>query len=595
MARLCFEEDFINFELYNSTKLTDFSEKAYIVYQDKKYYIVLSNIRNIRGMEVSVNDEIVDINWSSEENGYIIKINRDSPLFCLTYGLTEIVFHIIYDNGNEDLFFSPILSVAVAERYKDNIDSLYEMLDIIYQKNNQMLFQSKSKDAITAGIVKTVQNKPEGEYDVLTAIVQNLNKNYPYFISNPYVLTETKYLIDSIEKLKNIGSKNIQYISMHPEELERSYNYKGIKIGNRVYIPKKTMVTTSEFTKNTYENKMVMAFIWSLYIYVSKKKKEMRNFMEKGEVNITFEHNINDGYVLCDKIIQRHIKLSFESYTEKYQILQNELMEIYGKYSRALLNYPVILNKVPEPTSVFLEIHHYRNIFRLLNLWFGGEHNDILRKNKLLRFSNADRIYEYYCLLGIYDTLIELGYKEIREKRELYHYNVNSLKFSNTKNDNTFYFIKDKCEITLYYQPVVYSYASDKNNNIELFRVDEGYYTPDFIIKKRYDNNISYSIFDAKWRNREALRKDGNEGGLKDLIYKYLYSIADRNTMCCMENLWLLQGKDDDNLEDIWNHRNGTLSRNQNNNFKMKSGIVRYTPKSGNVGLRRVISSFIGE
>ena len=55
--------------------------------------------------------------------------------------------------------------------------------------------------------------------------MRNLNKNYVYFINNANVLTETQYSVDSIEKLKNVGASSIQYIIMHPEELQKSYNH----------------------------------------------------------------------------------------------------------------------------------------------------------------------------------------------------------------------------------------------------------------------------------------------------------------------------------------------------------------------------------
>lgn len=45
------------------------------------------------------------------------------------------------------------------------------------------------------------------------------------------------------------------------------------------------------------------------------------------------------------------------------------------------------------------------------------------------KFSNADRIYEYYCLLGLYGSLLELGFEEIYERREAYKYKVNYTKF----------------------------------------------------------------------------------------------------------------------------------------------------------------------
>ena len=44
---------------------------------------------------------------------------------------------------------------------------------------------------------------------------------------------------------------------MHPEELQKSYNHQGIQISRQRYIPKKTLVSTSRYTSDTYENRMI--------------------------------------------------------------------------------------------------------------------------------------------------------------------------------------------------------------------------------------------------------------------------------------------------------------------------------------------------
>ena len=295
------------------------------------------------------------------------------------------------------------------------------------------------------------------------------------------------------------------------------------------------------------------------------------------------------------RIIDQYIRSSYELYEKKYRSIKGELLELYNKYSKVLIEYPVILNKVPEPTAVFLEIHHYRNTFQSMNLWFGREKDNIPHHNMVLQFSNADKIYEYYCLLGIVDILLELGFNEELEKRDTYKYNVKYTKFCNTEEANTFYFYKEQMKITLYYQPVIYSDSNKFDNNIGLFRVDKSFYTPDFILKKEKDGETTYCILDAKWRNRNALLKKENEGGLRDLVYKYSYSVVDKYSRHCIDNLWLLQGKDDSTNSNWYIHRRSPISKQKGEKFQMASGIVKYTPQTGSLGLRRVVNSFLSE
>ena len=409
---LYFEENKITFALTTSTRLTSLMEQIHIVYQDKRYsYMYLKIVEDIKDMYILVNNEVVEIIWERINNNYKISIQRNSPLFLLTYGITEIIFRIILTSGEEKIFYSPPLSVAVDKRYKDSIDSLFEMLDIIYQKNNLLLYKNKYNNEKIYGIAKRKNNLLDEEVHLLTLFIQNLNKNYIYFIHNVHTSTEIAYSIDLLKKLKNIKPINLQYISMHPEELQKSYNYKGIRIQNDSFIPKKTLVEANKYTRKTYENKMIMSFIWSLYIYVCKKQDELQKFLLKDNIEIIAEQEVDNNYVLCTKIINQYIRLSYKEYNDKYQIFKGKLLEIYTKYSKALLDYPIILNKIPEPTHIFLEIYHYHNIFHLMNLWFGRAKENIPYKDMLMQFSNADRIYEYYCLLGIFDILQELGFK----------------------------------------------------------------------------------------------------------------------------------------------------------------------------------------
>lgn len=83
------------------------------------------------------------------------------------------------------------------------------------------------------------------------------------------------------------------------------------------------------------------------------------------------------------------------------------------------------------------------------------------------------------------------------------------------------------------------------------------------------------------------------EGGMQDLVYKYLYSVVDARTMQNVEFLWLLQGKDDNKGIKMWTQRNGMKSRQQKEKFRLASGIVRYTPKSGNEELKKVMYTFL--
>lgn len=147
------------------------------------------------------------------------------------------------------------------------------------------------------------------------------------------------------------------------------------------------------------------------------------------------------------------------------------------------------------------------------------------------------------------------------------------------------------CELTLYYQPIIFSSDSPDRNKITLFRTDRNYYSPDFVLKKETALGIEYGILDAKWRPRKYLRDIHDDGGLVALSYKYLYSIVDEQTSQSASFFWLLQGKDDNSH--TYFHHKGAISNKRDSKFINSTGIVRLSPKYGNYELSRILKIFL--
>ncbi len=271
----------IELELFEEVNTKNL-KKSCVVYQDVKYEFRLKNVFNISNIEMIVNNENVDIVWWKEAEEYVIEISRNSSLFLLTYGMTEIIVRVEFLDGDEQYLFTAPLSVAVRKEYENSIESLYEMLNVIYYKNDMLLYQSKPDNKRRQiDLFNKADNKLEVEIDELLLILQTLQKNFTYFLKNPYMFTETKYRIDSLEKVRSFEAQTIQHIVTHPEELEITYNANGIFVNKNKYIPRKTLVGASEYTCNTYENRMIVSFIWTLLTHIKMRKEEIEKFIKE--------------------------------------------------------------------------------------------------------------------------------------------------------------------------------------------------------------------------------------------------------------------------------------------------------------------------
>ncbi len=573
-------------------------ESLFVVYQDEIYSYCVSGdcfIPPVDTIEFFINDQQCKIDFRKdeiEENSLVIqhRPSGEKP-FQLLFGVTNISMHIVYADKKEIYLFSSYLAIAVNGYRSETIHSISSMLEDIYTKDHALLHKQKMKtNSEKTKLLNMRENKLSEEIAVLKEIATELKKNLPYFMRNPAKTTTTDYHIDDIERLHTIGSKNLEYIVAHPEDLRLSFST-GIKYGRSYVMPERTLVSTHKFTTKTVENTIVLSFIYTLLLHLNRRILELEKFFRDRKVQIEAS-DIRDNYVLSTAIINQFSSIILEEYYQSLVELSQQLFGIFREYYRLLDGDVTLLVTRPSPTPVFLEIHHYRRVFRMMNLWFATGDYNIPQENEVLHFSSADKIYEYYCLLNLYDILTLLGFSEQVDKRVTYNY---ALPFDDNKGteSNTYYFERDDEEVVLYYQPVIYSENTGTRNGITLFRTDKDYYTPDFILRKTVNGETTYAIIDAKWRTQSVLLMPDVSGGLREIVYKYQYSVIDENNLESVRFLWLLQGRDDESYS--YYHNSGSISRLKPVGFQKSTGIIRMTPKTGNMDLLEGLTMFLEE
>ena len=210
-------------DLYDSTNTIGFENNDYIVYQDIVYKFKLKNTGLLINIEMFINDESIDIEVIKEGDDYVLNLSRKIPIFLLIYGVTEIVFVLTDINGNENFYFTPPLIVATQKKNEHLINSLCEMLDYIFEMDSALLYKSKIKNEnLNYEYKKNSKINLEQEVIFINSILNNLQKNLPYFLSSSQMEAEQVYSIDNIEKAKNMDTIGLQYIVTHPDELKQA-------------------------------------------------------------------------------------------------------------------------------------------------------------------------------------------------------------------------------------------------------------------------------------------------------------------------------------------------------------------------------------
>lgn len=572
---------------------------AMIVYQDIHYSVLVKGITAQQIPQIVINDELLEtghfgkINGTpvfiAEQDGWLFQFKR--PIFDLIYGLTNLCV-MLPENDRVVHYHAPYLAVALKAGSESLMESLKHMLTEIYSKEHILLKRDSGYNT-TKQLHKL--NTLDQDSEKIAKILQSLTKALIHFATFPKTIPQNTLAVDSFEKLRFANQKTIAYIATHPNELARSSRNCGIQVQNSWYMPKKTLIDSISISKNNFENMTIVSFINTVHKYINDQIYTVEQNLIHNKMPIVDSADIRPGYVISFSIIEQYLTYSFEEYLINLRTIEISIRKLVRQYKDALINTAETLAALPAPTPTLLEVNHYREIYNHMIAWFSDTKPHVPVRQELFNFLTADRIYEYYCLLSLTDVLITLGFSlaskslyPYRLKNSDYHKSlincdVNTILFTTPHGD----------DFTVYYQPIIYAQNSASRNDISLFRVDESYYSPDFIFKykNRATGAICYAIFDAKWRNRASLSK--NSGGIKDCLYKYYASVADESTGLPVNALWLLQGKDD--AESTMYFRRGQLSTKCSPEFRSSIGIVRVTPQTGTSDLLKVLKQILSQ
>lgn len=545
-----------------------------VVYSNMEYSAKLEFDKDIENVRVYVNDEL---RKSSYNNGNIY-FNDDkflkNRIFINYFGYVSITICIETKEQNYE-FYSNYIDVAVRDDMSSDV--IRNMIEYISKNEHKYLFENDNKIKDFADISKNKNKDIYTELSMLENIIFEYENNFKYFKTSAKYKINNNYIIDNFEKLKEIKNETIQYIVSNPQQL-RMVNYNtGINYNKLNLIPQKTLINKKELTYNIDENKAILGFLKYIYNIITDKIKDVEQYENKSQ-----NCNIESEYIsLCNEIYSTMCK-TLNKYKTKLNDIKKKIQELYFMYKQILKCEEININYTPKPSYIFLEVQHYRRIYKVIKDWFDGGNYDLKKEKMILTFSEASQIYEYYLLCRINNYIMNRGYS-LNGNYKKYEYKVFSKNTSaNTKFENTFLFEKNNKKITLYYQPVIHCNPIYENNNIGLFRNNdisfEGktsqYYMPDYIIKITENKKSEYIILDAKWSNLFTSKKYR----FKEIIYKYIFSIDTIDSNDIVSKIWIINGQEyKGQKEYLYNFYNSKFKK-RNEELKPSAKILTLNP-----------------
>ena len=599
---VCSEDRRFNAHLKLSRYRTELSgdNVVDIVYQWIMYdgYEIFGVVEgSIARFDLLINDTPI---WVDREHSYVtndhISItpsSQDLRPFANIFGFASICLHLIMRNGEQIFWHTGMLAVAVEEGKKEYSASLQQMLWDIYRKDHTMLLR-RSRRSSSLGA------PGQSSSSLMHTCVERLYRMLPLFISNPLRYDEEycgnrpwERLYEAGEMLSGSMAVNGGCFNSRWLAALAAVNGRGSLSGGR------SRASCLQKQKNNYENRTIVAFINLLWHTVQERLEELRVQNTREELTITYRGELQPGYVLSNNILGQFLVTVIRERLREAEELKNYLSFLRTYYTNILTYTDEVLLSLPRATAKALQLPHYADIFELMAMWFIAKDRGEGPNGSGVRFASADVIYEFYCLNTLREIIEDAGFAEDEERRLDFDYPYRSPKFYTYQGDNTFFFRNEEngCQLTLYYQPLIYVDVEDElNNGIDLVRIDiEGsryFYSPDFLLKRSDETGATaYGIIDAKWRTRDTILKTA----LADAVNKYLHSIVERNTWRPVPFMWLLQGKDDEENGEAYRRFASHLFQGENAPSWLRDslGVVRLTPASGREELAAVLGTFL--
>lgn len=533
------------------------------IFSDLSYEFSLNTeyIAAVRDVQVYINDTYETSTFSNGRICFPARTVSDRRIFLDCYGFVELSFTLILDDGTERYLVSEYLPVLV-QRGKLN-EEVKAMVSYVYNHQESLLLNGEPKPRNMASLKENGYRSLAAQIILAEEIAAIYEANYGYFKANSRFRIKKIATIDRLERIQHIAPATLEYIVSHPEQLKPVNSNAGVRIGNCVYQPQKTLSLKNVNSYDIYENRIILSFLRKMIDEVLA----LRSTCEKLLQQIPRDEDYNNEYIYSSFFMFVETKRMLEKGMQELSCLYDKFTQLWSMYRNVLMIPTERLNKEPYPTAIFMSVPQYNRIFLHIYKWFDFGVYDFAKENFMLSFIKISALYENYLLVKLGAYLRERGYILEKVKRCIYPIS-RKWKYKNTRCSNTFYFSGDQKQITLYYQPVIFDTDQSRvngiylyrNNSIPVYTGDEDdnrqgghYYVPDYLIKVDTEDKSKYLIIDAKFSDVFTVRRHY----IKDIAFKYLFSISPMKSEDILEGICIIYGKctENEQLQSVYDNQ----------------------------------------
>jgi hypothetical protein len=544
-------------------KIIEHTAEKNCVFSDLSYELVLNreDIDAVQDVRIYVNDTYEPSTFDKGRIYFPSKGKNDTStkkIFLDCYGFVELSLTLIMDDGTSQEFHTEYLPVLVRRGQLN--DAVKAMVNYVYNHQELLLLNGEPKPRNLSGLKESRYRNLASQIILAEEIAAIYEANYGYFKANSRFQIKKATTIDRLERLQYVTPATLEYIASHPEQLKAVNSNVGIRIGNRIYQPQKTLSLQNINSYDIYENRIVLSFLRKMLDEVVELKTRCDTLLQQ----IPNNEDYSAEYTFSSFFMFAETRRMLERGMQQLSHLYNKFSLLWGMY-RDILTIPTEqFSTEPRPTAIFLSVPQYNKIFVRIYQWINFGIYNFDKEKFMLSLIKISALYENYLLVKIIAYFKDCGYTFQNAIRCTYPVSPKS-KYKNTTYKNTFYFSNGENQVTLYYQPVIFNTDKRSVNGIGLYRnnsipIDTGedddnrqggyYYSPDYLIKIDCAGSSKYLIIDAKFSDVQTVRKHYVER----LAFKYLFSFSPIQTNDSLKGMCIIYGKctEQDQLQSVY-------------------------------------------
>jgi len=544
-------------DCFTHSKFEEF-DLNYTFYENKKYAfkIECENIIDTSNeIRLYVNDFAISLTGG---NGTYFS---DFKAYFMNY-IDSLRFYV--EVGTQDppiMLTSKNFFLATTKIDTKNIEMIFKE---IQEMDSRLLEACFSKSMTETGIDYSRTSSIQHIYDLMVRIISTYKENITLFKTQKNkVIRKEKKAVDS-NLVRQIDGECIKWAISKPNN---TYKKKSSIYDEKYKFRKMLSINTYE-DSNTYENRIVVGFLKCLLQFMNQLSADLGRIIDSRRTNAVLGINVEEGYEIPTRAYYDLITNHYKKLSLMLCNLNNECSHVYNMYRKILGCEGDCVVTKPNYTHIFKHLIHYRRIFLHITEFFEIKRYDFRTNNMLVRVEKLSKIFEYYCLLKLLNSLETLGYKVIDSNR-LYQSKIND-----------YYMLADSIgeySIELFYEPLIYSEPS-KNDKFNMYRAgrSNNYLSPDYVIalKNIRQDSVVYGVIDAKYSSVGTVR----DYYMSNCMEKYLHDIvvynSDCNTPVFLDFFCATRDKNGQDLYDY--HRN---HRKYLGDIVPSIHIINYSPK----------------